>query len=186
MGVILLTIWITLAYVKREALLFVTVVMVIGLSARQLNKWLATRKGPRPSLLRQAIMQQLTGTALERPRILVGTYGSDALARSALLEAKRAGATLVVCFIRSVRLSYSWDRTLSMDTDMSALRVFARFLDMGHEMGVPILPVYDGGDDAVELVAEAAAITGCEKDTARHKSPGKVLPTHQGQLPAAA
>ena len=34
LGIILLVMWVTLAYVKREALLFVTVVMVVGLSAR--------------------------------------------------------------------------------------------------------------------------------------------------------
>jgi amino acid transporter len=163
LAVILLGIWVTLAYVKREALLFVTVVMLVGLTARQFNKWFAGRKGPRISLLRQAIMQQLIGDALLKPRILVGTYGSEALARSALLEAKRCNATLVVCFVRSVRLSYSWDRVLSMDTDLAALKVFAKFLDLGHEMGVPILPVYDSGDDPVELIAEAAAMNGVEK-----------------------
>ncbi len=163
LGVILLVIWVTLAYVKREALIFVTVVMVIGLTARQLNKWLANRKGPRPSLLRRAIMQQLADGALDRTRILVGTYGSDALARQALLEAKNSNATLVVCFIRSVRIANNWERTLTMDTDLAALRTFARFLDLVHDMGVPVLPVYDSGDDAAELMAEAAAITGCER-----------------------
>ncbi|MDP9174652.1 MAG: APC family permease [Planctomycetota bacterium] len=163
LGIILIVIWVTLAYVKREALLFVTVVMILGLSARQINKIFANRKGARPSLLRQAIMQQLGGNALERPRVLVGTYGSDALARPALNEAKRAGATLIVCFIRSVRLSYNWDRALSMDTDIAALKTFARFLALGHEMGVPVLPVYDSGENAAELMAEAAAVTGCDR-----------------------
>jgi amino acid transporter len=163
LGVILLTIWVTLAYVKRDALIFVTIVMVIGLTARQLSKKMANRKGPRPSLLRQAIMAQLGAGALERPKILIGTYGSESLARPALEEAKRTGSTLVVCFIRSVRIAYNWERGLSMDSDASALRVFARFLDLGHQMDVPVLPVYDSGDNAAELMAEAAAITGCER-----------------------
>jgi amino acid transporter len=162
LGVILIAIWLTLAFVKHEALLFVTVVMVVGLAARQLNKWLATRKGPRPSLLRQAIMQQLGQGALDRTRVMVGTYGSEALARSALAEAKSRNATLVVCFIQSVRLSRDYGNQLSMDTDLGALKVFVRFLDLGHQMGVPVLPVYDSGPDAVEMMAEAAAITGSE------------------------
>jgi nucleotide-binding universal stress UspA family protein len=127
-------------------------------------------------------MQQLVGNALERPRILVGTYGSDSLARPALLEAKRTGSLLVVCFIRSVRLSYSWDRVLSMDTDMAALRTFSRFLDMGHEMGVPILPVYDSGDDAVELVAEAAAITGADRILIGSSRQGKLFQLIKGNF----
>ncbi len=46
---------------------------------------------------------------------------------------------------------------------MAALRAFASFLDLGHDMGVPVLPVYDSGDDAAELIAEAAALTGCDR-----------------------
>jgi amino acid transporter len=163
LGGVLLLMWVTLAWVKREALLFVTIVMVVGLTARQLNKWLANRKGPRPSLLRQAIMQQLGDGALDRPKIVVGTYGSEAMARPALVEAQRSGCTLVVCFIRSVSLGRNWGPKLTMDTDIAALRVFAKFLDLGHEMGVPVLPVYDSGDDAAYLLAEAAALTGSDR-----------------------
>jgi hypothetical protein len=163
LGFVLMFIWATLAYVKREALIFVSIVMIVGLTARQINKWLASRKGPRPTLLRQAIMHQLGDGALARPRILLGTYGSLALAQSALDEAKKSNSTLVVCFIRQINLSYKWDRQLSMDSDIAALKTFARFLDLGHNMGVPVLPIYDSGDNAAELMAEAAAITGCEK-----------------------
>jgi amino acid transporter len=161
LAVVLMFIWVTVAYVKRDALIFVSCVMIVGLTARQINKWMATRKGPRISLLRQAIMEQLGNGALERPRILLGTYGSESLAKRALAEAKASNSTLVVCFIRLINLSYKWDRQLSMESDAAALRTFAHFLDMGHEMGVPILPIYDSGSEAAELIAEAAAITGC-------------------------
>ena len=163
LGAVLLAIWFTLAYVKREALLFVTLVLLVGLSARQLNKYLARRKGPRPSLLRQATMEQLGGGALERPKILIGTYGSDALAKPALAEAQRTGSTLIVCFIRAVHLDYRWDHRLSMETDLAALRTFARFLDLGYQARVPVLPVYDSGDDAAELLAETAAMIGVDR-----------------------
>ncbi len=172
LGIVLLGIWITLAFVKREALVFVTVVMVAGLAARQLNRWLAARKGPKPSLLRRAIAEQLTETALAAPKILVGTYGSDALARSAATTAKAENATLVVCFIREISLSVKFESNrLTIDSDLAALRVFAKYLDIGHEMGVSVLPVYDTGPDASELMAENAAIWGCHKmyiGTSRH------------------
>ena len=163
LGAVLLAIWFTLAYVKREALLFVSLVLLVGLSARQFNKYLSRRKGPRPSLLRQATLEQLGHGALSRPKILIGTYGSDSLARAAFVEAKRTQSTLIVCFIRSVHLDYRWDQRLSMDTDIAALRTFARFLDFGHEFGVPVLPVYDSGDDAAELLAETAAMLGVDR-----------------------
>jgi amino acid transporter len=160
---VLMAIWVTVGYQKHEALIFVSIVLTVGLSARQLNKWMAGRKGPRVSLLRKAILSQLGEGALNRPRMLLGTYGSDSLARPSLKVAKENGCTLVVCFIRSIHLSYKWDQQLCMETDTAAIKTFARFLDMGHEMGVPVLPIYDSGSEPAELIAEAAAITGCER-----------------------
>jgi hypothetical protein len=139
--------------------------MAVGLIARAATKWYQKRQGERPSLLRQAIMEQLSPEAAGLRKFLLGTYGSDALARSALRRCKESGAALVVCFIRQVSLSYKYgfDRPLSIDSDVAAQKTFAKFLDLGHAMGVPVLPVYDTGPDAALLIAENGAIYGCEK-----------------------
>ena len=165
LGFVLLLIWVTLAFVKHEALIFVSIVMIVGLTARQFSRYWGRRKGPKPSLLRQAIMEQLPAEAMLKTKILLGTYGSDALARAALHNAKDSDATLVVCFIRQVNLSFKYgsEQQLTIETDLAALRAFSRFLDLGHNMGVPVLPVYDTGPDAAELLAENAAIYGCER-----------------------
>jgi hypothetical protein len=163
LGLVLLAMWVTLAFVKHEALIFVAIVMAVGLSARQLTKWYSGRKGPQLSLLRRAILEQLSTYALSGPKILVGTYGSDALAPAALAEAKRLDSTLVVCFIRQVSLSLKWDQQLTIDSDLAAQRTFARYLDLGHQFNVPVLPIYDVGSNAAELMAENAAIYGCSR-----------------------
>jgi K+-sensing histidine kinase KdpD len=164
LGCILLAMWFTLAVTKLHALLFVCIVMIVGLSARQLTKSIARRRGVRPSLLRQAIMEQLQPEDFSRRKILIGTYGSDALAGAAVEEAKRLEAVLVVCFIRQVNLSYKYDEArLTIDTDPAALKTFSRFLELGHETGVHVMPVYDTGPDAAELMAETAATYGCER-----------------------
>jgi amino acid transporter/nucleotide-binding universal stress UspA family protein len=166
LGATLLAIWVTLACTKLHALLFVSIVMVIGLGARALTKWFTNRKGPRRSLLHEAIMEQLTPEALARPRILVGTYGSEALAPAALLEAKRSGATLVVCFIREVALSFKYEgqeTKLTIDTDLAAQKTFARYLELAHAAGVTILPLYDTGTHSPELIAENAAVHACTR-----------------------
>lgn len=163
LGVFLLAIWVTLAFTKLHALVFVIIVMIVGLSARALTKWWGAQHGTKPSLLRQAIMEQLPGEALARPKILLGTYGSEALATAALEEARRNDCTLVVCFIRQVALSFQYNKRLTIDNDLAALKTFAKFLEHGHEMGVSILPVYDTGSDAAVLMAENAAIYGCQK-----------------------
>ena len=162
LGLGLLAIWITLAITKLHALAFVCIVMAVGLTARALTKWVQGRR-ERPSLLRQAISEQLTADALAQPKMLLGTYGSELLAPAALLEARREHATLVVCFIRQVTLSYKYESRLTLDTDQAAVKTFSRFLDVAHGAGVPILPVYDMGYDAAELLAENAAIYGCTK-----------------------
>jgi amino acid transporter len=164
LGVFLMAIWVTLAFTKLHALAFVSIVMAVGLTARWLTKWYAARQGERPTLLRQAIMEQLHPEALAQRKVLIGTYGSEALAPAALQYAKRIGATLVVCFIRQVSLSYKYDseRRLTIDTDLAALKTFSRFLDLGHSMGVPVIPVYDTGPDAAELLAEHAAMNGVD------------------------
>jgi hypothetical protein len=163
LGVILMAIWVTLAFTKIHALIFVTIVMIVGLTARFLTKWFSSRKGPPLSLLQKAVLEQLPPDAMMSQKILVGTYGSDALAASAFEEAKTLHAALVVCFIRQVSLSYKWDQQLTIDSDMAAQRTFAKYLELGHEYGVPVLPIYDMGHDAAELMAENAAIYGCSR-----------------------
>ncbi|MCC6424560.1 MAG: amino acid permease [Phycisphaerales bacterium] len=163
LGAFLLIIWVTLAFTKLHALVFVIIVMAVGLSARGITKWWSNRKGTRPSLLRQAIMEQLSPEAMVRPKLLLGTYGSESLAAASIAEAERNQATLVVCFIRQVALSYKYEKRMNIDNDLAALKTFAKFLELGHEMGVPILPVYDTGPDAAVLMAENAAIYGCQK-----------------------
>jgi amino acid transporter len=164
LGCLLIALWVTLAGTKFHALVFVSIVMGVGLLARQVNFAYKKRQGDKPSLLRKAIYEQLTPEALMAPKVLIGTYGSTHLAIPALREAKREGATLVVCFIREINLSYKIDPAkLTLDTDPAAVRTFARFLDLAHGEGVKILPVYDTGPDAAILLAENAAIQGCSK-----------------------
>jgi len=54
---------------SHHALLFACIVMAIGLTLRQLRVWPAPA-GPKPSLLRQAIIEQLPPEALARRRYL--------------------------------------------------------------------------------------------------------------------
>ncbi len=164
LGVVLIAIWITLAFTKLHALVFVASVLTVGLTARAITKF-AQKRWPKPSLLRQAILEQMPPDALALPRVMVGTYGSESLALPALEEAKRAGAALVVCFIRAIQLSYKYetDRKLTIDNDPAAQKTFARFLELGHEAGVPVVPVYDTGPDAAVLMAENAAIHGARR-----------------------
>lgn len=164
LGTLLIAIWITLAMTKVHALIFVCVVLAVGLSLRQVTKVLAKRR-PKPSLLRQAIMEQLTPETFAKPKLLLATAGSDAMAEPALEVCKKEDAALVVVFIREVALSYKTtaETRLTLETDPAAQHLFADFLAHGHRAGVPIIPVYDTGPESTVPIAETAAIYGCAK-----------------------
>jgi len=164
LGLLLIAIWITLALTKPHALAFVSIVLAAGLSLRQLTR-IAAKRRPKPSLLRQAILAQLPPDAMSRPKVLLATAGSDELADAALEIAAAEGAALVVAFIRQVALSYKVEAEsrLTLDTDPAAQALFTQFLEHGHKYGVPIIPVYDTGPDAAELIAEHAAMNGVKK-----------------------
>lgn len=163
-GMLLVAIEITLAITKLHALLFACIVLAVGLSLRQITKATAKRR-PRPSLLRQAIVEQLPESAMAMRRLLLATAGSATNADVALRFAKQESSALVVCFIRDVALSYKIEaeKTFSLDTDPAAQLLFRDFLSRGHNMGVPIIPAYDTGRNAPELIAELAAVNAVEK-----------------------
>jgi amino acid transporter len=164
LGVLLVAIWVTLAFTKIHALIFVTIVLAAGLILRKLTQLHAARRA-KPSLLRQAIAEQLTPEALARPRIVLATAGSDQMAEPAMQVARAQDAALVVCFVRQVALSYKVEAEtrLTLDTDPAAQALFTDFLEHGHKYNVPIIPMYDTGPDAAELIAETAAINGADR-----------------------
>lgn len=164
LAVLLVAIWITLAFTKWHATLFVSVVLATGLILRQLTR-IAAKRRVRPSLLREAIIEQLTPEALAKPKLMLATAGSDDLAEPALEFAKQSDAALVVCFVREVALSYKVEAEtrLTIDTDPAAQALFIDFLEHGHKYGVPIIPMYDTGPNAVELLAEIAAMNAVNK-----------------------
>ena len=164
LATLLIAIWITLALTKLHALAFVTIVMLVGLVLRQVTRYAQSRR-PKPSLLRQAIMEQLPPDALERPKLLLATAGSDQMAEAAMAVAKAESAALVVSFVREVALSYKVEAEtrLTLDNDPAAQILFTDFLEHGHRHKVPIIPAYDTGHHAAELIAELAAIHGVQR-----------------------
>jgi amino acid transporter/nucleotide-binding universal stress UspA family protein len=162
LSLLLVALWLTLAATKHQALLFVCVVLAVGLVLRHFTRRAAARRA-KPSLLRQAIVEQLTPQALARPRMLLATAGSARLAPAALKRAQEAGAALVVCFVRQVDLTFAAGRRMTLETDPAAHDLYAEFLALGHTYGVPIIPVYDMGPNGVEMIAEAAAMNGAQK-----------------------
>jgi amino acid transporter len=164
LGLLMIAIWFTLAWTKWHATIFVTVVLTAGLLLRAITKLAAKRK-PRMSLLRQAIIEQLTPESMAKPRLFLATAGSSALAEAALQHARAQDAALIVSFVREVTVDFKMglDQKMTIDTDQAAVALFTDFLEAGQRHGVTIIPSYDIGPDAAELIAEAAAINGAQE-----------------------
>jgi hypothetical protein len=72
---------------------------------------------------------------------------------------------LVVTFIRPVALSYKVEaeNLFTLDTDPAAQNLFTDFLAHGHRYGVPVIPMYDIGTNAPEMIAEFAAMNAVDR-----------------------
>jgi amino acid transporter/nucleotide-binding universal stress UspA family protein len=164
LGVFLIVVWVTLAFTKVPALIFVSIVMAVGLGLRALTKLYAKRR-PKPSLLRRAIMEQLPADAMSRKKILLATAGSDEMADDALRIAQAENAALVVTFVRPVSLSYKVEaeNRFTLEGDPAAQNLFTDFLEHGHRYNVPVIPMYDVGTNAPELIAEFAAMNAVDR-----------------------
>ena len=164
LGMFLVVVWVTLAFTKIFALIFVTIVMAVGLSLRQLTQYQKSRR-PKPSLLSRAISDQLSTDALLGPKVLVASAGGTGLAEAAVEKAKQEDASLVVCFVRDVALDarrVGGGGRFNLQTDEAAAAMLTRFLEVGHEQGVAIIPSYDVGTNTAELIAESAALNNVE------------------------
>lgn len=165
LGVLLAAIWITLAVTKLPALIFVTLIVAIGFVLRWLTRFYAAQR-PKPSLLRQAISEQLSPAALSRPRWMVATAGGSQLAEPAVAAARKEEAALIVCFVREVSLNHlveSETSRFTLDNDPAAQALFIDYLAAGHKAGVPIIPAYDTSQNPAETIAELAALNGASK-----------------------
>lgn len=163
---VLILIFVSLAYTKIPAVIFVAAVMTVGLTLRFITKRIEARDPDRLSLLREAIIEQFPPDVAGKPKVLLGTYGSTALAEQAVSYAAQHNAALVVSFIRELALServFTEQGRLTIDTDPVALKTFAHFLHLGHDKNVPIIPAYDTGNDAATAMAETAAMYACDR-----------------------
>jgi amino acid transporter/nucleotide-binding universal stress UspA family protein len=164
LGLLLGGIWVTIAIDKTNATIFVGLVLIVGFGLRSATKWYAARQA-QPSLLRQAIMAQLTPEALAKPRILIATAGGSQLANKACEIAATNESSLVVAFVREVALNYKIEGAAAstFDSDPAAQALYVDYLEAGHRHGVAIIPAYDTSLNTAETIAELAALNGVSK-----------------------
>jgi amino acid transporter len=166
LGLLLFSIWVTVAATKLHALFFALIVMTLGLSARAASHWWKRRHAGDEDMLQKAIDQQAVKADPAMPKMLVVTYGVDhsASAKPAIQRAKSEESALLVCFLRDVVLSFKYGGSacFSMETDAAARKTFQKFLEIGFELKVPIIPAYRVGHHTAEMLVKLVETTGCK------------------------
>ena len=178
-----MAIWVTLAFTKLHALVFVC----------DRDGGRADRCARSPSWSPRAAASQAQPAAAGDHRAApAGGAGQAASCCSATVRLRRAGrggaatrrkrtdAALVVCFVRAgravVQVRGRAAARRSTPTRPRSARS-ADFLEHGHDYGVPIIPVYDTGPNAAELIAENAAMNGVRPRADRLQPPRRAATT---------
>jgi hypothetical protein len=132
---------------------FVAAVLVVVLFARVLGRCRAASGRPRSDLLRDAAADVFGPEFLATARALAVACGPRALAAAVAVEALREGAVLVGCLLR-----HESGAGLAGCADFAAVRIFSHAMDAADGAGAPVIPFYEMGQDAAELVGEALVL----------------------------
>jgi amino acid transporter/nucleotide-binding universal stress UspA family protein len=181
---VMIAIELTLAYQKFYALIFVSIILIVGLGARFFTKtYLPARQrmlaGPTQEQLKAAryrgipVMEPQApaevrpaptfGTPAEeldmsRPHVMVATRGGQRLMQFAADYAKQTGAILFVIYVRQLVVQFAMGSSgPSLDEDTEAQKVFASAEEACKRRNVAMVPIYVVSRDVADSILDFAA-----------------------------
>jgi nucleotide-binding universal stress UspA family protein len=174
LAVLMVGIWMTIAYEKPHALLFAMSILGAGLVARSavhhralLRTWMLAEVD-HPLLVRQSALapSSLPAPAAARKpvapkprqgRILVATRGNMKLFRFALEEARSRQAELLILFVRHIAVPTLGPASVAdINTDAEALAFFDQIDPEAAAAAVSVHCLYAVGDDVPDTILEFA------------------------------
>jgi amino acid transporter len=148
-------VWVTVAYEKRQALVFASIVLGTGLLARFLFHRYRER-------LRPVEREPFPAGA---PRIFVATRGDTFVVDQGLERASEIGAAVVVCLIREA--SFLLDRAETQqpdpDLDPEATHVFEYARKQAQRRDIPLRTFYTISTTPMYLIADHAVTLGVQE-----------------------
>jgi amino acid transporter/nucleotide-binding universal stress UspA family protein len=176
-AVLMVLIWITIAYEKPHALMFAMTIMGLGLSGRwiahhreQIRDW-AEKRAP--------VLVEVTGVASERlaasaaallgrtstvavgpiqKRIMVATRGNTKLMDFAVDQARAFHGELIVLFVRHIAVTaFAPVKQMTLADDIEAMQIFAAFREKAEVAEVPAFFIYASAFDVADVILETAA-----------------------------
>ncbi|MBM3264026.1 MAG: amino acid permease, partial [candidate division Zixibacteria bacterium] len=158
--VVLAVVELTIAYEKRNALIFACSVLAVGMIVRTLSRRQAAKittpttiEAPRVDI--QTLLRQM---AQPTAAMLVAVRGVTDTLRFAIEEARLRGATLYVLFVREIAVQGTAEANAAEDATYRTIVDTARQLGEG----VDIIPLYCVSDDAPSMILDEAATLGVD------------------------
>lgn len=168
LAVIMLAIWLTIAFTKPHATIFLGAVLAGGMTMRfvarrSLDLTPRPSREPAPRDSRgEADLQEALAPLLpfdpDRGRILVATRANQKLLKFAFDEATTRNANLFVLFVRDVAILFPGrERTLTPEEDGEAYSLFRAAREMSRERGVPVQTIYCVSNDPADVILDFSA-----------------------------
>jgi nucleotide-binding universal stress UspA family protein len=176
-AVLMVLVWLTIAWAKPWALVFAALIVGVGLTGRaaarhreKIRSW-AEKTAPALVEATDAASERLAASAAAlmgrsqtapagpiETRIMVATRGNPRLMRFAIEEAKARRGEILVLFVRHVAVAaFGPVKQKSLAEDAEAVEMFAEFRRQAEEAGVPAYFLYSSAYDIGEAILEMAA-----------------------------
>jgi nucleotide-binding universal stress UspA family protein len=169
---VMIAIELTLAVEKTHALIFVSVILVTGLSMRFFTKSylpararMRARPKPAPAPAEkpeEKITVDIFGTPAEQldmscPHIMVATRGGQRLLDFASTYTAQIKGILFVLFVRQLNVQFAAGAAPSLDEDAEARAVFETAAAACRKQNVPMVPIYVVSRDVPYSILDFAA-----------------------------
>jgi amino acid transporter/nucleotide-binding universal stress UspA family protein len=176
-SVIMVIVWLTIAYEKPNALMFAATILGVGLAGRwaaghreEIRSW-AEKAAPALVQATDAASERLAASAAVlagkshvvpagpiQTRIMVATRGNPRLMKFALEEAKARHGEILVLFVRHLAVApFGPVKQMTLAEDAEAVEMFAQFRQQAEAERVPAYFLYSVAFDIGEAILEFAA-----------------------------
>ncbi len=193
LAVLMLGIWITIAWEKPHALMFAGTIVLVGLGTRWITQqrkvvgrvwkgaeqfWAVVTEPTTPTPA-----EVVEGSYVPQSRFLTATRGNPKLLKFALENAKEHKAELLILFVRNVAVPVLGSTTqFGSESDPEAQKAFANVKEMAQAEGVPVRLLYTVTSDIPDAILDFAATFGVERVILGATQRGSLWRTMKGDI----
>ena len=178
LAILMIAVWITVAYEKPHALVFALSVLGVGLTVRYIVRsraqgrgWVLGELGSQKKIPAEAPAGQVEWSPAAPPKkMMVATPGRLAVFRFALAEAKSRKVELDVLFVRHVAVPLLGPNTPDVNVDPAARRFFEIVSTEAEAAAVTVHPSYVVARDIAKVIVDFAV---------NREADVLILPAHQ-------